>query len=78
MNLFHTFAAHCILFEIRNILLGARKYLYCLNNNLLFMEKIPFSTIFISKKIVIWKLKYKVVVKLKFLVKKQFLQQKTE
>jgi hypothetical protein len=38
-----------ILFEIRNILFGARKYLYCLNNNLLFMEKIPFSTIFISK-----------------------------
>jgi hypothetical protein len=31
-----------ILFEIRNILVGARKYLYCLNNNLLFMEKIPF------------------------------------
>jgi hypothetical protein len=28
-----------ILFEIRNILFGARKYLYCLNNNLLFMEK---------------------------------------
>jgi hypothetical protein len=86
MNLFHTFAAHCItvlgrygfsrvnegfyflilrnssdfddfffnvciyiLFEIRNILFGARKYLYCLNNNLLFMEKNPFSTIFISK-----------------------------
>jgi hypothetical protein len=35
-----------ILFEIRNILFGARKYLYCLNNNLLFMEKNPFSTIF--------------------------------
>jgi hypothetical protein len=38
-----------ILFEIRNILFGARKYLYCLNNNLLFMEEIPFFTIFISK-----------------------------
>jgi hypothetical protein len=91
MNLFHTFAAHCIvesikpknrrnflilrnrsdfddfflnvciyiLFEIRNILVGARKYLYCLNNNLLFMEKIPFSTIFISKIFFIWELKYK-------------------
>jgi hypothetical protein len=42
-----------------NILFGARKYLYCLNNNLLFMEKIPFSTIFISKIFFIWKLKYK-------------------
>jgi hypothetical protein len=31
-----------ILFEIRNILFGARKYLYCLNNNLLFMEKFRF------------------------------------
>jgi hypothetical protein len=48
-----------ILFEIRNILFGARKYLYCLNNNLLFMEKIPFSTIFISKIFFIWKLKFK-------------------
>jgi hypothetical protein len=47
-----------ILFEIRNILFGARKYLYCLNNNLLFMKKIPFSTIFISKIFLIWKLKY--------------------
>jgi hypothetical protein len=48
-----------VLFEIRNILFGARKYLYCLNNNLLFMEKNPFSTIFISKIFFIWKLKYK-------------------
>jgi hypothetical protein len=38
-----------ILFEIRNILFGARKYLYCLNNNLLFMEKNPFSTIFFQR-----------------------------
>jgi hypothetical protein len=48
-----------ILFEIRNILVGARKYLYCLNNNLLFMEKNPFSTIFISNFFFIYKLKYK-------------------
>jgi hypothetical protein len=48
-----------ILFEFRKILFGARKYLYCLNNNLLFMEKNPFSTIFISKIFFIWKLKYK-------------------
>jgi hypothetical protein len=48
-----------ILFEIRNILVGARKYLYCLNNNLRIMEKNSFSTIFISKIFFIWKLKYK-------------------
>jgi hypothetical protein len=48
-----------ILFEIRNILVEARKYLYCLNNNLLFMEKNPFSTIFTSKIFFKWKLKYK-------------------
>jgi hypothetical protein len=36
-----------ILFEIRNILAGAHKYLYCLNNNLL-MEKIQLFTRFIE------------------------------
>jgi hypothetical protein len=37
-----------IFFEIRNILVGAHKYLYCLNNNYAIYGKIQFFTIFIE------------------------------
>jgi hypothetical protein len=38
-----------LLFEIRNILVGAHKYFYCLNNNFAIYGKIQFFTIFIPK-----------------------------